>query len=737
MAGEELGTLRGKIQIDYDDRGIGTATGDVDRFADRSVRGSDRGRAAFGQMNRTATVGAAAVVVGFGLWARSAITAAEESEAATAVLEQVFESMGGTAHEAFLTAADSAVELGERIAVDNDEVTAIQTKLATFGNVWRDPVHGAENFGRATELAFDLASAGFGDASGNATMLGRALGNPTRGLSALTRAGVEFTDQERAKIIELQASGDLLGAQEIMFEALENQVGGAAEAGVTSSQRMRVGLEELSETFGAMLLPAVDAVASRIDDLTQFVEDNQRAIAIAAGVLVSMAAGFLAVNAAISVFRTIATIATAVQWALNVAMLANPVGLVVAAIVILIGIIAVLMIKFKSVRDAVMSAAQEVWGQLKAAIDDVSATIQAHQVELQKMADFIANVVVPIVQFLFVNAIRQMVFIIKAVIAQIVFWIGVWDFLWQKISTVVNFISGAISGGTEKWKATFSNSLNFIKNLWSTVWNAVKNFFVGVWNAIHNHFSTGIARARAVFSAGLNAIRTTWNTVFNAIRTVVSTVINAIKTLVQGGVDRVKAVIGGLSSIISTVRNAFNNAKNAAQERISALVELVRGLPDRAKSALGNLASKLYSAGRDLILGLINGIRDMAGNAASAAIDAVSGAVDAAKSFLNIGSPSRLTEHVIGLPMMQGVAKGVARNEKLPENALRDAFKSLPRMVPPMVNAVVSGESGGSRTYTFGPGSITLDLSKMKSIDDVVRAIEGLRTTSRQFARKQ
>jgi TP901 family phage tail tape measure protein len=391
-------------------------------------------------------------------------------------------------------------------------------------------------------------------------------------------------------------------------------------------------------------------------------------IAVARGIMLAAAAG--------------TAIWTAAQWLLNVALTANPIGLIIVAIAALIAIIIWIATK--------TTWFQTIWAWVW---DKIGGTVK-----------FVWGLIQSYLQALFA------------------FWSWVWNAIVTVVTTYINIVRSIIT-----------TVVNAVKAVWDAAWNAVKTTITTVFNFIRNLVTSYINAWKLIISTGLNFIRNTWNTAWNAVKTAITTVINAIKGIIQGGVDRVKAIIGGISAIVSTVRNAFNNARDAASDRINALISLVRGLPDRAKTALGNLASKLYSAGRDLISGMVNGVKDMAGNLARAATDAVGNAVDAAKNALGIGSPSKLAAKVIGGPIMQGVAMGVTKESKTPANALVAALSTLPKFAAPTVNAVVSGESGGSH-YTFGPGSIVLDASKLRSIQDVVDLVQRLRSTSRQFA---
>ena len=99
---------------------------------------------------------------------------------------------------------------------------------------------GAQVFDRATAAAADLSAAGFGSMDGAAKMLGKALNDPEAGLTALGRAGVTFTDQQKEQIKTLVESGDTLGAQKIILGEVESQVGGTAAASATAGEKISV-----------------------------------------------------------------------------------------------------------------------------------------------------------------------------------------------------------------------------------------------------------------------------------------------------------------------------------------------------------------------------------------------------------------------------------------------------------------------------------------------------------------
>ena len=209
-------------------------------------------------------IGGIAIALGFtgivsGL--RDAVAAAEEAQVANQRIDAIAKSMDLFGYETKRT-TDRIKEFAEQqellIGVEAEVLKATQAKLLTFKEVAisADVMGGA--FDRATVLAADLAAAGFGEATANATQLGKALNDPVAGISALTRVGLTFTDAQKAVIASLVATGDVAGAQNIILEELERQVGGTAAATVTDSEKMRLALDRVGDEIGAALLPLLN-----------------------------------------------------------------------------------------------------------------------------------------------------------------------------------------------------------------------------------------------------------------------------------------------------------------------------------------------------------------------------------------------------------------------------------------------------------------------------------------------
>jgi hypothetical protein len=141
-----------------------------------------------------------------------------------------------------------------------------QSKLATFADLAKTAgvVDGA--FDRATRAAIDLAATGFGSAESNAVMLGKALSDPERGLTALRRTGTLTTDQIDKIKAAFEQSGNRAEYMGNVLSAVERQVKGTAAATANGSERMSRAFEQLRDEIGKPLSDQFDRLAQGLID---------------------------------------------------------------------------------------------------------------------------------------------------------------------------------------------------------------------------------------------------------------------------------------------------------------------------------------------------------------------------------------------------------------------------------------------------------------------------------------
>jgi len=268
------------------------------------------------------------------------------------------------------------------LGVTAETIKLTQAKLLTFKElaVTADEVGGA--FDRATVAAVDLAAAGFGEASQNATQLGKALNDPIKGLTALARSGVTFTAQEKEKIKALVESGKMLEAQDTLLKAIETQVGGTAAATVTDTFKIGMAFGHVRDVIGTLLLPIFERFANfMVNTVVPYATRVEQAFGEdgVGGGLRMLAGGFLNVitdggkfvntllvlTAAFVAMRGVAIAATIAQNLFNVALLNNPIGRVVAILIVLGTAVVAAYLKFEGFRKVVNAVINFVIGYLE------------------------------------------------------------------------------------------------------------------------------------------------------------------------------------------------------------------------------------------------------------------------------------------------------------------------------------------------------------------------------------
>jgi len=247
-----------------EDRSMGRTFDNVGRKAEGAGRKTGGFGKSFALLAGPIGAGIAAIGLGgaalgkFTDFLGSSVAEARESEKVGKTTAQIIKATGGAAKVSAGQVGALAESLSEKAGVDDEVIQTGANMLLTFKNVRNEAGQGSAVFDRATAAAVDLSASGFGSVDSSAKMLGKALNDPLKGISALGRAGVTFTQQQKDQIKVLMESGDVLGAQKIILGEVESQVGGVAAASATMGEKVKVSWDNLKEQVGTALLPALD-----------------------------------------------------------------------------------------------------------------------------------------------------------------------------------------------------------------------------------------------------------------------------------------------------------------------------------------------------------------------------------------------------------------------------------------------------------------------------------------------
>lgn len=207
-------------------------------------------------------IGVAAVVAsGIIIVALKKVTdAAKEQEAVEKRLESVIKSTGMAAGFNIDQMKDMAAAMQEVTTIGDETILSGMAMLSTFKQIR------GEGFERTMAAALDLSEVMQQDLRSSIVMLGKALNDPVANLGALSRAGIQFTKDQKEVIKSLWQSGKQVEAQSILLKELESQFGGAAKAA--------------RNTFGGAMKAAENAFGDMLEEIGFAITKNEELIKI-------------------------------------------------------------------------------------------------------------------------------------------------------------------------------------------------------------------------------------------------------------------------------------------------------------------------------------------------------------------------------------------------------------------------------------------------------------------------
>lgn len=293
---------------------------------------------------------------------------------------------------------------------------------------------------------------------------------------------------------------------------------------------------------------------------------------------------------------------------------------------------------FTPLWQGIVTTAQTIWQGLVTVVQTVWNTIQGVVQSAVQVLGTVIQTGMSVVQ-----TIWSTVWDVVTTVVQ-----TVWDNISTIVSTAINAVAGIIRGVTAA-----------IQGDWSGAWNAIKGVADTVWNGITTVVSTNINATRSIVTSVMGGIQSVMGSIWNGIKSVTATVWGGIKSTVSSGMSGVRSTV---SSMMNSVQSAFSSGWSRARSVTSSGIQ-------GAVSAVRSAASGMVSAGRNFVMGFVNGIRGAIGAAASAAAHMAKTAMSAAKSFLGIHSPSRVMRDEVGYYVAAGMAVGMSGNADLVQKA--------------------------------------------------------------------
>jgi hypothetical protein len=239
--------------------------------SDITTRAGVRTGAGFIGIGKSAGAAALGFIGTYGLveGVRHLFTAYRESEKVGKQTEAVIKSTGGEAQVTAGHVGMLADKFSHMAAVDDEAVQSGENLLLTFTNIRNEVGRGNNIFDQASLTILNMSTALDQDLKSSAIQLGKALNDPIKGITALSRVGVSFTESTKERITTLTEDGKVMAAQKIILKELNKEFGGSAKAagaGASGFDRLGVAAENLEEKLGAKLAPALSTGANAVAD---------------------------------------------------------------------------------------------------------------------------------------------------------------------------------------------------------------------------------------------------------------------------------------------------------------------------------------------------------------------------------------------------------------------------------------------------------------------------------------
>ena len=242
-------------------------------------------------------------------------------------------------------------------------------------------------------------------------------------------------------------------------------------------------------------------------------------------------------------------------------------------------------------------------------------------------------------------------------------WHGI-EAAWHAIAAVTTAVWNAISAFFAKWwpllLIIFFPVVAIIMAIWNhfheqiisvatTVWNAVSDFLVGTWHFI-------LTAARFVWGLVNDAVVqptvSAWHTVQN--------LWSEASSWLSGKWHAIEAFAGAIwNGIKQQIINPAMDLWYKVSDIFNQISEVIGNAFSSAWNYVSNIAGKFWSLGKDLVMGIVKGIKDGAGEVVGALKGLAESALNKAKSFLGISSPSKVFAAEVGQWIPRGIAKGI------------------------------------------------------------------------------
>ena len=460
--------------------------------------------------------------------------------------------------------------------------------------------------------------------------------------------------------------------------ALTNESEKRYQTTAAKMQQLKNTVQELCVKLGEILLPIIQSVCDSLSNfaswLTGLSPTAQKVVLVVIAIVAAIGPLIIFIGKLISSIGTIMTIVPKVVSAfkaiktamasLNAVMLANPISLVIIAIVALVAIFVVLWNKcewfrnfwiglWEKIKNAVSQAVENIkkfLDNMKTVIDGVKNNISIFFENIKNFISQVANniknfiesvklVLSTIVTFIDTNVIQPIKNAIQAflnTLLTIVTWINT-NVIQPILSIVVPIVTKigeiiakiweiitVLFGVLCSWINT--NVIQPIINAVTSFVNSIIQFFQNLWNTIVLIFS----------------IVTTWINA-NIIQPVVTAITNFINSIIQFFQNLWNRIVDIFSAVGNFFANVFTSAWNGIRNAFSGVTSFFQGIWNTIKNMFTSIGTTIGNGIGNAFKAVVNSIISFAENTINGFIRSINWAIDTINNIPGVNI-SRISE---------------------------------------------------------------------------------------------
>lgn len=240
----------------------------------------------------------------------------------------------------------------------------------------------------------------------------------------------------------------------------------------------------------------------------------------------------------------------------------------------------------------------------------------------------------------------------------------VWNFIKESFQIALLTLRALVTGDFKVMKDMIGEQMKLIKETISKIWENIKKIFNNALSAVKTFVTQGFENLK---NTAMQKMSEMWTNIKNAWEN--------IKTSFSNSIENIK----------TTVKTKFNDLKNSASDKMNETKDKIAEIWENVMSFFRDI--DLKQIGKDVIQGLINGIKSKVtavGNAVKEVTSAITGKI---KSILKIASPSKVMIQM-GEWTGEGVEVGLEKSVKGVSKAAGEMAKSAMPDMPKVGNFV-------------------------------------------------